>query len=154
MNSFFPWSDNFVLGLEEIDEQHRQLAEVLNRLASIYQSPTRNPKSDKSSQEPLTNCLNLLYGDLEHHFRSEEKLMQEVDYPDSQDHALAHLMLLAEMKKYRDRFANHDEELDPGTLNSLKTWLMTHMLDDQALVDHVLAVRTANGARGNEYGEN
>lgn len=145
MDSYFQWSEKFVLGLEEIDEQHQQLAEVFNRLLSLKQSLTRNPKSDNVNQEPLTDCLNLLYSDLERHFRSEEKLMREVDYPDYQDHALAHLMILAEMKNYCDRFAKNDEELDLGTLNSLKTWLITHMLDDQVLVDHVHSVRNADG---------
>jgi len=145
VDSYFQWSEKFVLGLEEIDEQHQQLAEVFNRLLSLKQSLTRNPKSDNVNQEPLTDCLNLLYSDLERHFRSEEKLMREVDYPDYQDHALAHLMILAEMKNYCDRFAKNDEELDLGTLNSLKTWLITHMLDDQVLVDHVHSVRNADG---------
>ena len=145
MDSYFQWSEKFVLGLEEIDEQHQQLAEVFNRLLSLKQSLTRNPKSDNVNQEPLTDCLNLLYSDLERHFRSEEKLMREVDYPDYQNHALAHLMILAEMKNYCDRFANNDEELDLDTLNSLKTWLITHMLDDQVLVDHVHSVRNADG---------
>jgi len=144
---FFQWNENFVLGLEEIDEQHQQLAEVFNRLLSLKQSLTRNPKSDNVNQEPLTDCLNLLYGDLERHFRSEEKLMREVDYPDYKNHALGHLMILAEMKNYCDRFAKNDEELDLCTLNSLKTWLITHMLDDQVLVDHVHSVRNAD--RGN-----
>jgi hemerythrin len=145
VNSFFQWSEKFVLGLEGIDEQHRQLAEVFNHLLFLYQSLTRDPKSDNVNQEPLTDCLNLLYGDLERHFRSEEKLMREVDYPDYQNHALAHLMILAEMKNYCDRFAKNDEELDLGTLNSLKTWLITHMVDDQVLVDHVHSVRNTDG---------
>ena len=144
MDSFFQWSEKCVLGLEEIDEQHRQLAEALNRLVSLYQSLTRNPGSDNVNQESLTDSLNFIYGDLERHFRSEEKLMREVDYPDYQDHALAHLMILAEMKNYCDRFAKHDEELDLGALNSLKTWLITHMLDDQVLVDHVHSVRNTD----------
>ena len=154
MDSFIQWGEELVLGLEEVDEQHRQLAEVLNRLLSIYQSTARKPRSDNANQEPLTDCLNLLYGDLERHFRSEEKLMREVDYPDYQNHALAHLMILAEMKNYCNRFLNHDEELDLGTLNSLKTWLITHMLDDRALVDHVLSVRNADGAKSNSDGGN
>ena len=145
MDSFFQWNEKYVLGLEEVDEQHRHLAEVFNRLLSLYQSLTRNPESDNVNQESLTKCLNLLNSDLEHHFRSEEKLMREVDYPDYQNHALAHLMILAEMKNYCDRFAKHDEELDLGTLNSLKTWLITHMLDDQVLVDHVHSVRNTDG---------
>ena len=145
MDSFFQWSENYVLGLEEIDEQHRQLAEVFNRLLSLYQSLTMNPKSDNVNQQPLTDCLNLLYGDLDRHFRSEEKLMREVDYPDYQNHALGHLMIQAEMKTYCDRFARHDEELNLGKLNSLKAWLITHMLDDQVLVDHIHSVRNGDG---------
>jgi hemerythrin-like metal-binding protein len=154
VDGFFHWSEEFVLGLEEIDEQHRKIAEVLNRLLSNYQSISKNPESDNTNQEPLTVGMNLLYGELERHFHNEEKLMQEVDYPDYQDHALEHLMLLAEMKNYCERFANHAEDLDLSTLNSFKTWLITHMLGDQDLVDHVLSVRTAGGTQGSTDGRN
>jgi hemerythrin len=149
VESFFQWREEWVLGLEEIDRQHRLLVQAVNRLSPLYQKLTLNPKGDNASRDLLIGRLNLLYGDLEQHFRDEERLMLEVAYPAYRSHAHAHVMLLAELKNYCNRIANRDEELDLGTLNSLKTWFITHMLDDRDFAEHVHATRTADGRCGN-----
>jgi methyl-accepting chemotaxis protein len=148
LDSFFQWREEWVLGLEEIDRQHRLLVESLNRLTPLYQKLGRNPQGDNTARDLLTGRLNLLYGDLELHFRDEERLMRDAGYPDYRSHAHAHVMLLAELKNYCNRIANRDEELDLGTLNSLKTWFITHMLDDRDFAEHVHTTRAAGGGFG------
>jgi hemerythrin len=144
VESFFQWRQEWVLDLKEIDEQHRMLVEAVNKLSPLYLKLTRNPEGDDSIREQLTGQLNLLYGDLEQHFRDEEKLMLEVAYPDYRSHAHAHVMLLAELKSYCKRITNRDEELDMGTLYSLKSWVVTHMLDDREFAAHFHASRVGD----------
>jgi hemerythrin len=146
VDSFFQWRQEWVLDLKDIDDQHRMLVESVNRLSPLYLKLTRHPKGDNETRTKLTGRLNLLYGDLEQHFRAEEKLMQEVAYPDYRSHAHAHVMLLAELKNYCNRIANRDEDLDIGTLYSLKTWFITHMLDDREFAAHFHASGRAGGA--------
>lgn len=136
MENFFQWRQDWSLDLKEIDEQHRMLVEAVNKLSQLYLKLTRNPQRGNTTRDKLTARLNLLYGDLEQHLRDEEKLMQEVAYPQYRSHAHAHVMLLAELKSYCKRITNRDEELDMGTLYSLKTWLITHMLDDKDFAAH------------------
>jgi hemerythrin len=145
---FFQWREEWTLGLEAIDKQHRMLVEALNRLSPLYQKLTKNPKGDDTARDLLTGRLNLLYGDLEQHFREEEGLMLGVGFPGYRSHAHAHVMLLAELKNYCSRIANRDEELDLGTLHSLKTWFITHMLDDRDFAEHVHTTRAAGGGFG------
>jgi hypothetical protein len=57
-------------------------------------------------------------------------------------------MLLAELKNYCKRITNRDEELDMGTLYSLRTWLVTHMLDDRDFATHFHASRVGDRNRG------
>lgn len=145
MDNFFQWRPEWVLGLKDIDEQHRLLVEAVNRLSPLYQKLTTHLRGDNATRDKLTVRLNLLYGDLEQHFRDEERLMQEVTYPHYRSHAHAHVMLLAELKNYCKRIANRDEELDLGTLYSLKTWFITHMLDDREFAAHFHASQAAGG---------
>lgn len=149
LDRFFQWREEWVLGLEEIDRQHRLLVESLNRLTPLYQKLSRNPQGDITARDLLTGRLNLLYGDLEEHFRDEERMMRDAGYPDYRSHAHAHVMLLAELKNYCNRIANREDELDLGTLHSLKTWFITHMLDDREFADHVRASRAAGEVCGN-----
>jgi hemerythrin len=136
VEDFFQWRQDWVLDLKDIDEQHRMLVEAVNKLSTLYLKSIRNPKSDKATRAKLTARLNLLYGDLEQHFRDEEKLMLEVAYPRYRSHAHAHVMLLAEFKSYCKQITSRDEELDMGALYSLKTWLITHMIDDKEFAAH------------------
>jgi len=144
MENFFQWRQEWILDLNEIDEQHRMLVDAVNKLSPLYLKLTRDPKGDNATRVELTGRLHLLYGDLEQHFRDEEKLMQEVAYPHHRSHAHAHVMLLAELKNYCNRITNRDEELDMGTLYSLRTWFITHMLDDREFAAHFHASRAGD----------
>ena len=124
------------------------LVEAVNKLSPLYLKLTKNPAVDDATREQLTGQLKLLYGDLEQHFRDEEKLMFEVAYPQYRSHAHAHVMLLAELKNYCNRITSRDEELDMGTLYSLRTWLVTHMLDDRDFATHFHASRVGDRNRG------
>ena len=148
MENFFQWREEWVLDLKEIDEQHRLLVEAVNKLSPLYLKLTKNPAVDDATREQLTGQLKLLYGDLEQHFRDEEKLMFEVAYPQYRSHAHAHVMLLAELKNYCNRITSLDEELDMGTLYSLRTWFVTHMLDDRDFAAHFHASRSGKEMSG------
>jgi hemerythrin len=148
MGDFFQWRQDWVLGLKEIDEQHRRLVETVNNLSTLYLKLINNNKSDNTTRVKLTGRLNLLYGDFEQHFRDEEKLMREVAYPHYKSHAHAHIMLLAELKSYCKRITSQDEALDIGTLYSLKTWFITHMLDDREFAAHFHACRSGTEMKG------
>jgi hemerythrin len=74
--------------------------------------------------------------------------MQEVAYPGYRSHAHAHVMLLAELKNYCNRITSRDEQLDMGTLYSLKTWFVTHILDDRDFAAHFHACRRGEGRYG------
>jgi hemerythrin-like metal-binding protein len=141
MEKFFQWRQDWVLDLKIIDEQHRMLVDAVDRLSPLYLRLIKNPERDSETRSKLTARLNLLYGDLEQHFRDEEKLMQKTAYPKYRSHAHAHVMLLAELKNYCNRIASRDEGLDMGTLYSLKTWFIMHMLDDRDFAAHFHASR-------------
>ena len=148
MENFFQWREEWILGVEEVDVQHRMLVEALNNLSPLYQELIRNPQGHDTIREQLTGKLKLLYGDLERHFRDEEKLMLEAAYPQYRSHAHAHVMLLAELKNYCNRITSRDEELDMGTLYSLRTWFVTHMIDDREFVAHFHASRGGDSRFG------
>ena len=152
METFFQWRQEWALHLKQIDEQHRMLVEAVNKLAPLYLRVITKPEGNSASRVKLTGLLNLLYGDLEQHFRDEEKLMLESVYPHHKSHAHAHVMLLAELKNYCNRITSRDEELDMATLYSLKTWFITHMLDDKEFASHFLATTTGDNFNGQSHG--
>ena len=124
---FMPWSDEFVLGIDSIDKQHRWLVDTTNRLYDeiVSNSPRR---------EDLKEILEGLVDYTVNHFIVEEDLFNRYGYPDEKDHRARH-----------DEFARHALELllkfergepvSEEVLDFLQSWLLRHILkEDKAYV--------------------
>ena len=71
----FPWNRNFETGIDSIDQQHKVLVEIVNRLARHF-----------ASNLPDSNCNGILDELLEYaafHFEEEEQIWQRA-FPGSQ----------------------------------------------------------------------
>ncbi|QHI69464.1 bacteriohemerythrin [Tichowtungia aerotolerans] len=114
------WTDKFNIGHPEIDRQHRQLIEMLNRLTGTPDVTT--------SSETVSDILHNMTQYAQIHFRTEENLLKTVEYPDLKAHKKEHL---AYRKKIVDLCKHtmlgfHDvpEEL----LRYLHDWWSDHIL--------------------------
>ncbi len=132
MSAFMPWSDEFVLGIESIDSQHRWLVDATNRLYEQIESQNPDPQVVGEVLEGLVDYTM-------NHFILEEDLFNRLNYPESPAH-----------KQEHDRFTNQAMNLllnfeggDPVTedaLEFLKAWLIHHILKvDKAYVPFLKA---------------
>ena len=112
-----------LVGIDEIDHQHKGLAQLINRILKAAQT-----RVDQATIERLLNELVLATAQ---HFATEHALMQRYSYPRLADHDAAHKYLLAEM-------ANFSSEIFKGSdqfmFSQLEAWLLKHILaEDLAL---------------------
>jgi len=118
--SFMPWSDGFITGLRQIDEQHRWLVDATNRLHDevTHQAPNR---------EAVGEVLEGLVDYAMNHFIVEEDLFLRHAYPEAPEHKAEHD---AFSQQVTDLLMRHeggfDVELD--ALELLKEWLKHHIL--------------------------
>ena len=77
MELFVEWEDKYSVGIKKIDNQHKKLIEIINRL---YYSRGNRPHTvlGKTIQELIEYTKT--------HFTDEERLMRENGYPDYQAH--------------------------------------------------------------------
>jgi hemerythrin len=144
VENFFQWRQEWLLGIKEIDEQHRILVDSVNNLALLYMRAVGIPVGKDALRAKLVGLLHLLHDNIEQHFRDEERLMLMSGYPRYKSHAHEHIMFLAEFKNYCDRITARDEELDMETLYSLRTWFIMHILDDREFASQFHAARAAD----------
>ena len=115
------WDDALKVNIQKIDDQHEQLIQMINQLYKVVQ--TKNPPKDK-----ISSILQSLIKYVQVHFKTEEDLFYQYNYPNSVSH-----------KKEHDKFANQvlefqkDFELGVQTvgfelLDFLKNWLVKHIL--------------------------
>lgn len=117
-----------VLGVPEIDQQHEELVNMLNRLNDAVKS--------NASHETLSLMFDDLVAYTDFHFRSEEQLMIENGYPDTDAHKNEHRLLVEESHYLKERLVDGSELL---ALQSLKDWVLAHIqFMDKKLATYLL----------------
>ncbi len=87
----FGWTPSMSVGNDELDNDHKHLAEIINE---IY-APSL---SDRSLRELLVTVLQKLINYTETHFRREEAFLEQRGYPYLAEHKAAHAGLEEEVK--------------------------------------------------------
>ena len=134
----FPWTSNFEAGIKEIDEQHKELVNILNRLA-MYSSTL-------AKIETLEEIFNELVAYTDYHFKTEDKIWDEYFKGDSwySEHKKTHsgfINQVLQLKANKDNKAYEDMILE--IIGFLAKWLVFHILDtDKLMAKTVLAIKS------------
>ena len=118
----FEWNDRLVLGVNEMDDEHKILVKKINHLVTTLE--------EQYVQKNLNELLRA-YDDMANytieHFHDEEKFMQSVEYPQFESHKKIHEKLLNQVGEYRRQLAS--ETLDDKVLVTfLRNWLVSHIM--------------------------
>ena len=120
--AFIDWTEEFSLNIVEIDEQHRQLVEIINK----FDEAARQGKGSRIMNE----ILNSLIGYTQEHFNFEEKMMQEADYPNLDLHQSQHRQLLQKIERFQFDFDAGGRRITAEVREFLRYWLVSHILKD------------------------
>ena len=124
------WKDEYSVGIDAVDYEHKQLIELINRLGE--ELVAENSKS----------TVPAFFGDLlrgiSAHFALEEKFMREHRYGHLAPHKADHERLLDDLRDIMDVF-EHTEKIDPGKLTAqLDTWFTRHFRTHDAELHRAL----------------
>lgn len=120
MSEYIPWSDDLSVGLQEIDEQHKILINLINALYS----ESILKKADQSAVDAVLNELRQ-YTVI--HFSVEESLFRLFDYPYIEAHQKQHDNLKEEVAKVHQRF-RAGEPVSIELMSFLRRWIKNHIL--------------------------
>ncbi len=122
--AYMTWKADMSVGLEELDQDHRFLIQVINRLAV-------NAENDGDA-EAIRECLASLRNYAEFHFAREESVMRACGYSTLAEHQDEHRAFTREIAAIVDRFdqgdANVRAEINENLIGYLKDWLTHHIL--------------------------
>ncbi len=120
--AFFIWDNSFSVGVPSIDDQHRNLIKVTDRLFEAMKVGKGN--------EVIGEILSSLIDYTITHFTYEEKIMQTTGYPAYLAHSQVHQNLIQTVTQFHERFQAGNTLLTVELMNFLKTWLMNHIKED------------------------
>jgi hemerythrin len=110
------WSDDFLGGVAVIDDQHRRLVDLANRLGDDLREG-RDATAVAASVRSLFEYAVL-------HFRTEEGLMDAYEVPDTDRHRQEHSVLLSDLDSLGSNLENTSVMI---ALQHLKAWLIRHV---------------------------
>ncbi|MBF0587888.1 MAG: hemerythrin family protein [Magnetococcales bacterium] len=124
------------VGYAEIDQDHQRLVEIINE---IY-APSL---STDSLRNLLLKTLAKLIDYTEFHFRREEKILEEHNYPYLEQHKAIHADLEQQVRDILERVEkddahNFDMQVMMEIMTFLRGWLFNHIDDeDMAYVNYI-----------------
>ncbi len=115
------WTDSLSVGIDLIDEQHKELLDKLN---AINEAVEKHQGIDK-----ILSTLTFLYDYTNVHFSTEEKYMKEYDYPGKKLHMEQHVEFFEMIETMRKDFEEDGATRALGeSINTfLGNWLITHI---------------------------
>lgn len=118
------WKDEFSVGIEEVDHEHRELIELINGLHDVMQLG--------ADQVQVVDLLGEIYAQIAAHFALEEKMMRETRYPGYAEHKEDHETLLDDLRDIMDEVED-DGRFDAVQLsNDLNRWFGDHFSEFDA----------------------
>lgn len=110
------FDQSHLIGVAELDEQHRNLARMVNKLNSAWRGG--------EGPETLSALFDDLVTAIAEHFETEGRYMAHYAYPEQRMHEKEHALLVDEALRLRKGLSNGGELL---ALQTIKDWLINHI---------------------------
>ena len=115
------WSEDFVIGVPDIDNQHKALVEKLNNLIDTY-----NDNPDK-----IRDALDFLIDYALLHFETEERFMEQHNYPGLNEQIEEHRKFTKTVNQFVDDFLmmGPTPEIAKRIEKEVIEWIEHHILN-------------------------
>jgi hemerythrin-like metal-binding protein len=115
------WNDKMSVRVEEIDEQHKKLINMISELGEAIET--------NKEQYFLGILLGNLMDYAVVHFNTEEGYFREFSYPDAQLHKKEHKSFVRKVAGFKKRFDKQEAGLSAEIMDFLSSWLKQHVLE-------------------------
>ncbi|PAS97461.1 MAG: hemerythrin [Candidatus Dactylopiibacterium carminicum] len=130
------WTPDLSVGNEQIDDDHRQLFALLDRL-------NKDMSTGQVNQE-TQSIVDALRNYTETHFSREEAFMREIDYAHYATHKAEHDRFVSEVCALQSRVAHGARTAQLDIDQMLAAWLREHVLvRDMALAAAIQGAHTS-----------
>jgi len=115
------WLPTYSVNLPPIDDQHKHLFDLLNRLHDEV-------VVKKSGHEAVGTALDELIQYTKTHFELEERFLASMQYPEIAQHKAKHEALTKRVMKLQQDFTEGKTTVAAELMNLMRSWLSDHIL--------------------------
>ena len=117
------WNDTYLVGNEQIDEQHKGLVKMTNEFYAGVQMGGVMAK---------VFFMKTIQGAVQYvktHFATEEEIMEKAGYPQYEEHKKQHEDFVAEVAEQVQIFVKEDNPNPAGFVKYLMDWVLHHIAE-------------------------
>lgn len=118
---FFDWTEKYSVNNSIIDKQHKNLVDMLNKMYDAMSSGQGN--------DVIAQILSELISYTRTHFSTEERLMDEKNYPELELHKQKHTAMTKKVMDFNNQLSQGNNVSTITFGNFLKDWLQKHILE-------------------------
>lgn len=120
--AYFEWADDMVIDHGPIDQDHRQLVELVNALHTAT--------TDGRGQEIVAKILDDLVSYTVDHLRREEQLMESIKFPNLTRHKMGHDKFMEKVRELKQKYDAGSITVASQLSTVLRDWLSLHIRRD------------------------
>lgn len=124
------FTDDCLIGVEQIDEEHRGLFKLIGEVHELLDNELIDDKYDR-----ISDMVASLEKYAEEHFRHEEEYMAQINHPELELQREQHLEFSEKMNEYDTIMGAHDQqEVLDDLLTYLLRWLFRHIIGSDLMI--------------------
>ena len=116
--AFIKWSDEYSVGVKEIDDQHRKLFQMIDVFYDTMQG---------DNKKAIGDLLNSLAEYTMYHFRTEENYFDKFQYIDSAAHKKEHQVFVDKVLDVKSSIQSGKFIVSVDITNFVKKWILEHV---------------------------
>ena len=118
------WTDDFSVGVDELNYQHKRLVGMINRLIDLTTLTRPDPSVIKVAYGKVLSDM-VQYAAV--HFDSEERYLKSIGYTDFDNHVEEHKSFASKASELEQKAEQGELDI-AGTSQFLQSWLSAHIL--------------------------
>jgi hemerythrin len=116
---YVQWKEEYSVGIESIDLQHKKLLGLINSLQTAI-----NYKTGEAFER---EALDELVDYTKTHFKFEEDMMEQNSYPDFTTHRAEHERMIARVEEVLSQYQQDQDTAMQNAVDFLQEWLINHI---------------------------
>lgn len=119
-NNILIWEDEYSVGVEEIDNQHKRMFAIINELLAAINTNT--------TSDHLGHIIDGLINYKKFHFATEEKYFKEFNYEETEQHIAIHHEFNDKLETLKAEYPKYNQEFAFKLVDFLEDWLINHLM--------------------------
>ena len=116
--SIINWSKRYELGIKEIDDQHHNLVNIINKLFDSY--------NQEAELEIIIDIIDELLAYADIHFGTEEGYFDKFQFEGAAEHRAEHRRFKERINSLKNKLEINKSEVIEDALNILGEWFSDH----------------------------